>query len=155
MRRKTLLYLPAVMIVMAALVVYAQPEKDVIGTWKMDVSRSEFSGTHTAPNGVLIRFEREDGSLRETIKVANAAGESTRSINYSLAGAETVNGSGDERIRTRVIRRADAIILEWIDDGGTFTRVLKLSNDRRILSIKAHDSSPDGQNDDLIVLQRQ
>jgi hypothetical protein len=155
MRLKILMSLAAVVISLAAIVVYAQPEKDVIGTWKMDVSRSEFTGSHGAPSDVVIRFEREDGSLRETIKVVNAAGESNRTINYSLDGAEMVNGSGDERIKTKVVRRADAIILEWIDDGGTFTRTLKLSNDRRILSIKAHDASADGKIDDLIVLERQ
>jgi hypothetical protein len=111
--------------------------------------------SEAAGRPTLIRFEREDSSLRETIKVANAAGESTRTINYSLAGAEIVNGSRDERIRTRVVRSADAMILEWFDDGGTFTRTLRISNDRRTLSIKAHDTSADGQHDDLIVLQRQ
>lgn len=155
MRRNALISLIAVVIFLAAFVVYAQPEKDVIGTWKMDASRSEFSGSRGAPNDVVIRFEREDGSLRETIKVVNAAGESMRTINYSLAGAETVNGSGDERIKTRFVRSAGAMILEWIDDGGTFTRALRISNDRRTLSIKAHDTSADEQHDDLIVLQRQ
>jgi hypothetical protein len=155
MRRKILISLSAVVISLAEVVAYAQPEKDVIGTWKMDASRSEFTGNHATPNEVVIRFEREGGSLRETIKVVNAAGESTRTISYSLDGAETVNGSGDERIKTRAVRRTDAIILEWIDDGGTFTRTLKLSNDRRILSIKAHDASADGKIDDLIVLERQ
>jgi hypothetical protein len=47
------------------------------------------------------------------------------------------------------------MILEWIDEGGTFTRTLRLSDDRRTLSIKAHDTSADGKTDDLIVLQRQ
>jgi hypothetical protein len=143
------------LILIGALVVYAQPEQDVIGTWKMDASRSNFSGPRGAPNAVVIRFERNDGMLRETIKVVNAAGESTRTINYALDGTETVNGTGDERVKAKVIRNADAILLEWIDEGGTFTRTLKLSNDRRTLSIKAHDTSADSQADDLIVLQRQ
>jgi len=146
----------AVFLILAgALVVYAQPDIDVIGSWKMDASRSNFSGPRGAPDDVLIKFERHDAVLRETIKVVNSAGESTRTINYAFDGTETVNGTGEERVKTRVIRNADAIVLEWIDEGGTFTRTLKLSNDRRTLSIKAHDKSADGQNDDLIVLQRQ
>jgi hypothetical protein len=155
MRPKRIVSLTAVLIFLAALVIQAQPESDFIGAWKMDASRSQFSGNRGAPNNVVIRFAREDGVLRETIKVVNSGGETTRIINYSLDGAETVNGSGDERIKSRIVRHAGAMILEWIDEGGTFTRTLTLSNDRRILSIKAHDTNPDGQKDDLIVLERQ
>jgi hypothetical protein len=143
------------LILIGALVVYAQPEKDLIGTWKMDASRSNFSGPRGAPNDVVIRFERERGMLRETIRVVNAAGESTRTINYAFDGAETVNGTGDERVKAKLIRNADTMVLEWIDEGGTFTRTLRLSNDRQTLSIKAHDNSVDSHTDDLIVLQRQ
>lgn len=145
----------ALLILAAALAVYAQPDIDVIGSWKMDASRSSFSGPRGAPNDVLIKFERNDAMLRETIKVVNAAGESTRTINYAFDGTQTVNGTGEERVKTKVIRNSDTMVLEWIDEGGTFTRTLKLSNDRRTLSIKAHDSSADGHSDDLIVLQRQ
>ena len=146
----------AVFLILAgALVVYAQPDIDVIGSWKMDASRSNFSGPRGAPYDVVIKFERNGGLLRETIKVVNAAGESTRTIDYAVDGAETVNGTGEERIKTKVVRNADTIILEWIDEGGTFTRTLKLSNDRRTLNIKAHDASAASQTDDVIVLQRQ
>jgi hypothetical protein len=147
--------LVAFLILIGALAVYAQPEKEVIGTWKMDASRSNFSGPRGAPNDVLIRFERNAGMLRETIKVINAVGESTRTINYAFDGAETVNGDGEERVKAKVVRHADAIILEWIDEGGTLTRTLRLSDDRRTLSINAHDTGADGKTDDLIVLQRQ
>ena len=153
--RKALMSLMAALILPAALAVYAQTEKDVIGTWKLDVSRSSFSATRGAPDDVVIQFEQEGGFLRETIKVVNTAGETTRTINYALDGSETVNGSGDERVKTKILHNAATIVLEWIDEGGLFTRTLKISNDRRTLSIKAHDSNPDVQADDLIVLQRQ
>ena len=147
--------LVAFLIFAGALAVYAQPEPDLIGSWKMDASRSNFSGPRGAPSDVVIKFEHSAGLLRETIRVVNAAGESTRTINYAIDGSETVDGTGADRIKTKVIRNPDTIVLEWTDEGGTFTRTLKLSNDRRTLSIKAHDRSADSQTDDLIVLQRQ
>ena len=155
MQRPSAVSLSIGLILFAALAVYAQTEKDVIGTWKMDAARSNFSAGRGAPNDVVIHFEQDGGLLRETIRVVNAAGESTRTLNYALDGSETVNGSGDERVKTKVLRHADAIVLEWIDEGGLFTRTLKISSDRRTLSIKAHDTNPDVQADDLIVLQRQ
>ena len=142
------------LVLIPAFGVFAQTEKEFIGTWKLDASRSNFSG-RGAPGEVVIRFEVEDGSLRETIKVVNAQGESTRALRYAVDGSITVNGSGDEQVKTRLLHNADAVVLEWIDNGGTFTRTLRLSNDRRTLSIKAHDTNPDVQADDLIVLQRQ
>ncbi|HJZ82672.1 MAG TPA: hypothetical protein VKD91_20070 [Pyrinomonadaceae bacterium] len=154
MQRTIAVSLSLGLILIASFAVYAQTEKDVIGTWKLDAQRSSFTGRN-APNEVVIRFEQAGGLLRETIKVVNAAGESTRTIAYALDGSETVSGSGDERVKTRILHTADAIVLQWIDDGGTFTRTLKLSNDRRVLSIKAHDANRDGQSDDLIVLERQ
>jgi hypothetical protein len=142
------------LVLLAAFAAYAQSDKDLIGSWKMDASRSSFAG-RGAPSNVLISFASEDGLLRETIKVQDAAGETTRTINYSLNGAETVNGSGDERVKAKILHQGDRIVLEWNDDGGTYTRTLKLSNDARTLSIRARDTNPDAKTDDLIVLQRQ
>ena len=155
MQRTIAVSLSVGLILFAALAVYAQTEKDILGTWKLNASRSNFSGPRGGPNDVVIRFEQEAGLLRETIKVVSAAGESSRTLTYALDGAETVNGSGDERVKTKILHNADTLVLEWIDEGGLFTRTLKLSNDRRTLSIKAHDSNPDVQADDLVVLQRQ
>ena len=148
-------WLPIVLILSGAFAVAAQTEKDVIGTWKLDASRSSFSRPRSAEDVVVIRFEREGGLLRETIKVVNSGGESTRMINYALDGSETVNGSGEERVKTKMLHAADALVLQWIDEGGSFTRTLKISSDRRTLSIKTHDSNPEVQADDLVVLQRQ
>jgi hypothetical protein len=139
----------------ASIRVSAQTEKDVIGRWKLDLSRSNFSGGRTAPADIVIRFDADGSVLRETIRVVNAQGESTRIIRYAVDGSVTVNGSGDEQVKTRLLRNSGGVVLEWIDDGGTFTRTLRLSDDHRTLSIKAHDTNPDVQADDLIVLQRQ
>lgn len=152
---KKIVALASTCMVLLVAAIHAQPAADVVGTWKMDASRSHFAGSHTTPVDVIIRFERAEGLLRETIKVVSSAGETARTINYSLNGLETENGAGDERIKTRAAFGPDSIVLTWIDEGGTFTRTLKLSNDRRFLSIRTQDTNPDGQNGDLIVLQRQ
>ena len=142
-------------ITLLAFACLAQPDKDVVGTWKMDASRSRFLSFRGAPRSVVIRFEREGDLLRETLEVMNSSGESRRTISYALDGSEITNGSGDDRIKSKVVRDGDAIVLEWIDEGGTFTRKLHLSNDRRTMTVNVHDSNPDGETDDLIVLDRQ
>lgn len=142
-------------ILVVAFTTLAQPDRDVLGTWKMDASRSKFLSFRGAPRNVVIRFEREGNLLRETLQVTNSSGETTRTVSYALDGSEVVNGSGDDRIKSKVVRNGNAVVLEWIDEGGSFTRTLNLSNDRRTMTINVHDSNPDGETDDLIVLQRQ
>lgn len=137
-----------------ALTVVAQPETDVLGTWKLDASHSRFFGVSGAPGNVVIRFEREGEILRETLTVENARGISTRVISYAVNGGDHANGVGEDRIVSKLIRDKDSLTLEWKDEGGTFTRRLKVSPDRRTLTITVHDSSPDGEPDDLIVLVR-
>lgn len=147
-------FLSAAIAICVALTVVAQPETDVLGTWKLDASHSRFFGVSGAPASVVIRFEREGEILRETLTVDNASGTSTRVISYEVNGSVHANGAGEERIVSKLIRDKDSLTLEWKDEGGTFTRRLKVSPDRRTLTITVHDSNPDGEPDDLIVLVR-
>ncbi|PYS72733.1 MAG: hypothetical protein DMF73_07445 [Acidobacteria bacterium] len=147
--------LATLVIVVLAFTCLAQPDKDVVGTWKMDASRSMLLGFRGAPKNVVIRFELEGDLLRETLQVTNSSGETTRTVSYALDGREIANGSGDDRIKSKVVRNGDTVVLEWIDEGGTLIRKLNLSNDRRTMTINVHDSNPDGETDDLIMLDRQ
>lgn len=142
-------------IMMLAVVVIAQPDKDLLGTWKMDASRSRFAGDRGAPASVVIRFYRDGELLRETLKVTNQNGETTRTVTYAVDGRELVNGAGDERITAKALFTNNTITLQWTDEGGMYTRKINLSPDRKTMSIAVHDSNPDGEADDLIVLQRQ
>lgn len=147
-------FLSAAMAIAVALTVVAQPETDILGTWKLDASHSRFFGVSGAPSNVVVRFERDGEILRETLTVDNASGTSTRVISYEVNGTDHANGAGEDRIVSKLMRDKDALTLEWKDEGGTFTRKLKVSPDRRTLTITVHDSNPDGEPDDLIVLVR-
>ncbi|HYV23652.1 MAG TPA: hypothetical protein VE969_00340 [Pyrinomonadaceae bacterium] len=148
------LFLSAAMAIAVALTVVAQPETEVLGTWKLDASHSRFFGVSGAPSNVVVRFERDGEILRETLTVDNASGTSTRVISYEVNGRDHANGAGEDRIISKLMRDKDSLTLEWKDEGGTFTRKLKVSPDRRTLTITVHDSNPDGEPDDLIVLVR-
>jgi len=145
----------AVAVFALAAVIPGQPDKDLVGTWKMDASRSKFAGSGDAPALVVIKYERSGEVLRETLTVTNAGGVTTRSIDYALNGHELANGAGDDRVVSQIISKDGVTRLQWTDDGGVFTRTIMLSADRRTMTISAHDSNPDVKSDDLIVLQRQ
>ena len=145
----------AILILLIVAAVFAQPDKDLVGTWKMDASRSKFAGSSDAPALVVIKYERVGDLLRETLNVTNAGGATTRTIDYALDGRALANGTGDDRVNSRIVRKDGVVVLEWVDDGGVFTRSLTISADRRTLTIAAHDSNPDVKADDVIVFQRQ
>ena len=134
---------------------FAQPDKELVGTWKMDASRSKFASSSDAPVLVVIKFERVSDTLRETLNVTNAAGATTRTINYAVDGRELANGTGDDRVNSKMVRKDGALVLEWIDEGGIFTRTVTVSSDGRTLTIAAHDSNPEVTADDVIVFARQ
>ena len=145
----------AIVVLTIAVANFAQPEKDIVGTWKMDASRSKFDGSSGAPALVVIKYERVGDLLRETLNVTNAGGLTTRTINYALDGRKLQNGSGDDRVVSQIVSKEGAITLQWRDDGGVFSRTIAMSADRRTMTISAHDSNPDVKADDVIVLQRQ
>jgi len=149
-------YVAAVIgVLLVAVGIFAQPDKDLVGTWKMDASRSRFVGSSGAPALVVIKYERVGDRLRETLDVTNAAGATTRTIDYAVDGRELTNGAGDDRVTSKIARKNGALILQWMDEGGVFTRTVTISPDGRTLTIAAHDSNPDTQADDVIVFQRQ
>jgi hypothetical protein len=133
----------------------AQVENDVVGTWKMDASRSKFVSSSDAPALVVIKYERAGDLLHETMNVTNAGGLMTRTMNYALDGSELTNGAGEDRVVSKIVSKDGVINLVWTDDGGVFTRSVTLSPDRRIMTISAHDSNPEVKADDVIVFQRQ
>jgi hypothetical protein len=133
----------------------AQPDKDLVGTWKMDASRSKFVSSSGAPALVVVKYERVGELLREVLSVTNAGGVTTRTINYALDGRELQNGSGDDQVMSKIVSKDGVVTLQWTDDGGVFARTITLSADRRTMTISAHDSNPDTRADDVIVFQRQ
>ena len=134
---------------------FAQPDKDLVGIWKMDASRSKFVSSSGAPALVVIKYERNGDVRRETLAVTKASATTTRAIDYALDGRELANGTGDDRIFSKIVTKDGVLTLQWKDDGGEFARTVTISADRRTMTIAAHDSNPDAEADDVIVLQRQ
>ena len=145
----------AIVIIAIAAGSFAQPDKDLVGTWKMDASRSKFVSSSGAPALVVIKYERDGDVLRETLAVTKGGALTTRTIDYRVDGGELSNGTGDDRIFSKIITRNGGLSLQWRDDGGIFTRTVTISGDRRTMTIATHDSNPDVEADDVIVLQRQ
>jgi len=149
-------YQAAVIVILTvAAAAWSQTDKDLVGTWKMDASRSKFASSRDATAVMVIKYERVGELIRETMMVTVPAGVTTRSFDYPIDGRERANGDGEDRVNAKMIKKDGALILQWSDDGGIFTRTITISSDGRTLTIAAHDSNRDVSADDLIVFQRQ
>ena len=137
------------------LLAQAQTKPDINGVWRMNAEQSRFLGSRGAPKDLVIRFEEQGRTLRELLTVVNSSSKSTVILNYVVDGRETVNNVDGEEIRSTANWRGSTLVLERKDKGGTFTREIAFSDDRKKMTVSVHDSNPEGETDDLIVLERQ
>ena len=155
MRPSLRIFVVGLAIASATLVVTAQTRPDLNGTWKMNPTQSRFSDPDAAPKDVVLKFEQQGQTLHETLTVVNAGGKSTVSLNYALNGSVSINHVDDEEIRSTASWSGDELVLAWSDKGGTFTRRFTFSDKGRKITVNSHDTSPEGQTDDLFIFDKQ
>ena len=143
------------MTVFALMVVAAQTRPDLNGTWKLDRVESRFLDPDRAPKDLVVRFQQQGQVLRETLTVLNSGGKSTVSLTYALDGKENLNNVEGEKITTTAKWSGNVLVLEWRDEGGTLTRQITFADNSGTMRINVHDTNPDGEPDDLIVLGKQ
>jgi hypothetical protein len=153
-RRLARIVVVTLAIASVAIVAEAQTRPDLNGTWRINPAQSKFFGARGAPRDLVIRLEQRGLTLRETVTVVNFNGRSTVSLNYRLDGREIVNRVDAEEIRSTARWNGDRLVIEWNDKGGTFTRIFAFSGNSRTITINTRDSNPDGETDDLVVLER-
>jgi len=149
------MFVAALAIASTALVMQAQPGTDLNGTWKMNALQSRFSDPAATSKEIVLRFEQQGQTLHETLTVVNGSGKSTVSLNYTLDGGVNTNRVDGEEIKSTAGWNGETLVLEWRDQGGTFTRRFTFSEKGRKITVNAHDASLDGEKDDLLVFEKQ
>jgi len=131
----------------------AKTGPDINGTWKMNPSKSRFT-SKPGPQDLVDRFEQQGTILRESLTIVNSKGTSTTTYNYTLDGREIVNVVDGEKVTVTARWDAKALVIEWKDEGGTFSRRFTFSENGNTLSVELHDSDG-GESNDIVVLERQ
>lgn len=128
-------------IAISAAAASAQTWTDLNGRWKMNQARSKGLDPNPWPNDVVLQFELKGQTLRETLTVVNANGRSTTSVfTYYLDGSETISRVDQEDVRSTASWKEGNLVLEWKDQGGTFTRIMTFANDRRTVTVSTRDT---------------
>jgi hypothetical protein len=132
----------------------AQTRPDLNGIWKMNPTKSNF-GPRPTPQSIIVRFQQEGLILRETLTVVDSDDTSTLNFSYTMDGKESINLLDGQQVKSIASWDSDTLVIEWKDKGGTFRRRFAFSENGKVMRVEMRDSTPEGETNNLVVLERQ
>ena len=138
-----------------AVLTAAQTKVNVSGTWKMNREKSTF-GNGSGPQGITIKFDQQEQTLRETFTVNSSAGEErTLNLTYTVDGKPGKGDFGGNEITTVASWEGSSLVIVFKRDNGSFTRKFTMSGDGKTMTIAVRQSGPGGDNEDTVLLEKQ
>jgi hypothetical protein len=135
-----------------AITASAQSKSSIDGAWKMNMTRSK---AEESIQGMTVKFEQTGAALREDLSMLTPDGERKATLNYTMDGKESLNRWGSREVKSTVKREGDSLILEWKGEGHSLLRKITVSQDGKIMTMVVRQTSPGGQREDTIVLDKQ
>jgi hypothetical protein len=132
-----------------------QSKPDFTGAWKWNQAKSQVgAGFHPITS---IKFEQKGETFSEEMSVETPGGVKTFSLKYALDGKETPGKVLGKSMTLSAKRDGDALVIRWRDEveDYTVTRRLTLSADGKTLEMTIREISPEHQQEDRVVLDRQ
>jgi hypothetical protein len=158
MRSFTFRVFSAALLAAAFGLLQAQAKPNFTGAWKLNVSKSDF-GAMPAPDSRTDKISHEDPELKDSTTQSGQMGEVSAELKYSTDGKETTNMVRGNEVKSTAKWDGDELA---IDGKGSFNGAdisLKdrwsLSADGKTLTILRHVTSPMGETDQKIVLEKQ
>lgn len=151
---RTFLILMAALL--SALIAAAQSKPDFSGTWKADISKSNF-GPMPAPQSAILKVEHKDPSFKLVSITVSDAGERTFEVTFTTDGKECTNFVGNTEVKSVLKWDGDALLMEHRTVGGEV--VVKdrwtLSEGGQVLTLVRHWSGSQGELTQTLVHQKQ
>ena len=136
----------------------AQAKPDFSGEWKLNVSKSEYAPL-PAPNSRTDKITHADPSLKITTTQSGQNGEYTTDLKYSTDGGETTNEVRGNPMKSTAKWDGDTLVITTKTSFGgnevTLGDKWSLSQDGKVLTINRHITSPQGEVDLKMVLEKQ
>lgn len=136
----------------------AQAKPNFTGTWKLNMAISEF-GQLPAPDSRTDKITHQDPDLKDSLTQTGPMGEVNAELKYSTDGKETTNTLRGNEIKNTAKWEGDELV---IAGKGTFNGAditiddrWSLSEDGKTLTIQRHFTSPMGDTDQKLVLEKQ
>jgi hypothetical protein len=136
----------------------AQSKPNFSGTWKLNVSKSDF-GPLPGPDSRLDVIEHNDPVLRVNVAQEGAQGKQNFTLSYTTDGKEVMNKQGPRDIKSTVVWDGSNLVLNskfsFNDNDVTVKNVWTLSADGKTLTENAHLSAQMGEADQKMVFEKQ
>lgn len=153
----------AKMMVLASLVLMlcvtvAQAKPDFSGEWKLDVAKSDF-GPMPAPQSMVQKITHQEPNLKVVSTQVSERGEFTSERNYTTDGKECVNKMRNNEVKSTLKWDGDTLVIdskmEFQGNPISTSERWSLSGDGKILTVKMHFSSSQGEGDTTRLFNKQ
>ncbi len=149
---------PLVLLSLAVGLVAAQAKPNLSGTWKVNVSKSDF-GPVPAPDSQVSKITHEEPSLKMNVAETGQMGDMNYDLAYTTDGKESTNTVAGNEFKSKVGWEGDDLI---IDTKGSFNGTdftakdhWTLAEDGKTLTVQRHLSTAMGDFDQKIFFEKQ
>ena len=136
----------------------AGTKPDYSGTWKLNVSKSDF-GPLPAPDTRTDTIDHKDPALKATTSQDGAQGKQEYTLAITTDGKEATNNAGGTELKSTGSWEGNKLVintkLKFQDNDVAIKSVWLLSDDGKTLTQNAHITSPLGELDQTMVFEKQ
>jgi hypothetical protein len=155
MLRKAMFAVSTVLLFAASLV--AQGKTNFSGTWKLNVSKSDF-GPLPGPTSRVDVIEHKDPALKVTTTAETAQGNQSFTSNFTTDGKEVVNKRGPQELKSILTWDGSKLVvnskLNMNDQDIAIKAVWSLSADGNTLTQNVHLAAQMGEADQVMVYEK-
>lgn len=147
---------PLLTLAMVATVAVAQSRPDFSGTWKTDISKSNF-GLLPPPQSASMKVEHKEPALKLISITASDSGERSFEASFTTDGKECTNFLGNTEVKSVLKWDGSALLMEHKAGGGEVVVKDKwtLSEDGKVLTLVRQWSGSQGETTQTLVHQKQ
>ncbi len=156
MHRKTMVAVLTVTAFAASLA--AQSKPNFSGTWKLNVSKSDF-GPLPGPDSQSNVIEHNDPVLKVNVSVEGPQGKQNFNLTYTTDGKEVMNKQGPRDVKSTVVWDGSNVVFNskfsFNDNDVALKNVWTLSADGKTITQNLHLSAQMGEADQKLIFEKQ
>jgi len=137
---------------------HAQAKSNLSGEWKVNISRSDY-GPMPAPQSAAVNIRHEDPSFKVAARQSSERGESSWELTYTTDGKECSNQVRGNLVKSTVKWEGDTLVFDSkLSVNGNEISLRdqwSLSGDGKVLTVKRHFSTSQGEGEQRIVYEKQ